>query len=145
MGVVCRSGRKLLLSSIGKTIHADGTPALWQATTGHLLGPDPADAAAGEAALLLMLSGQDHDYRALDTAVAHALAEQGWQDQHTGQQVTPDQTGRLLGDFRRRLRLLHLAIEQRFDEPLRLTDVGRAAAYAALRAQALRPRAYPHL
>lgn len=145
MGVVRRSGRKLLLSSIGKTLHAEGTPALWQATTGHLLGSDPADAGAGEVALLLLLSGRDYDYRALDTAVAHALAEQGWRDQHTGQQVTPDQTSRLLGDLRRRLSLLRLATERRFDEPLRLNDVGRAAAYAALRARALRPRAYPDL
>ncbi|MCM4084947.1 hypothetical protein [Paractinoplanes hotanensis] len=145
MGVVRRSGRKLLLSSIGKTVHAEGTPALWQATMTNLLGPDAADAAAGEVALLLMLSGQDHDYRALDTAVAHALAEQGWRDQHTGQPVTPDQTGRLLGDLRRQLRLLDLTTSPRFDEPLRLTDAGRLAAHAALRARALRPRAYPHL
>ncbi|WP_328459558.1 hypothetical protein OHA21_27415 [Actinoplanes sp. NBC_00393] len=143
MGVVRRSGRKLLLSSIGKTVLAGGTPALWQATMRGLLGSDAADAAAGEVALLLLLSGQDYDYRALDAAVAQALAEQGWRDQHTDQQVTPDQAGRLLGDLRRRLRLLGLAAEWRFDEPLRLTDAGRLAAHAALRARALRPRAHP--
>jgi hypothetical protein len=148
MGVVRRSGRKLLLSSIGKTLHACGTPALWQATMSNLLGSDAADAAdaaAGGVALLLLLSGQDYDYRALDTAVAHELAEQGWRDQHTGQQVTPDQAGRLLGGLRRRLRLLDLTAERRFDELLRPTDAGRLAAHAALRARALRPRAYPHL
>jgi hypothetical protein len=143
MGVVRRSGRKLLLSSTGKTIHAGGTPALWRAAMRNLLGSDAADAAAGEVALLL-LSGQDHDYRGLETAVAHELAEQGWRDQHTGQQVTPDQAGRLLGGLRRRLRLLGLTAERRFDEPLRLNDAGRLAAYAALRARALRPRAHQH-
>ena len=145
MGVVRRSGRKLLLTTTGKAVHAGSTPALWQATMSSLLGSDHAEATAGEVALLLLLSGQDYDYRALDTAVAHALVDQGWHDQHTGQQITPDQTGTLLGGLRRRLSLLHLATARHFDEPLQLNNAGRLAAHTALRARALRPRAYPHL
>ncbi|MEV0903105.1 hypothetical protein [Actinoplanes sp. NPDC049802] len=145
IGAVRRSGRRLLLSTTGKTAHAAGTPALWQATTSNLLGSDDAGAAAGEIALLLLLSGEDYDYRELNDAVAGALADQGWHDQRTGERITPDQTGTLLSDLRRRISLLHLDDdERRFDEPLRLNDTGRLAAHAALRARALWPRPYPY-
>ncbi len=144
MGVVRRSGRTLLLSTVGKAVHSGGTEALWQATMGNLLGVDHAEATASEVALLLLLSEQDYDYRSLNIAVAQALADQGWRDQRSGEPITPEQTGTLLSDLRRRLRLLHLAAEKHFGEPMRLNDAGRRAAQAALRGRALRPRAYPH-
>src|SRR5207253_1556240 len=57
MGVVRRSGRRLLLSTSGKAVHAGGTAALWRSTMDSLLGPGDADAAAGEIALMLLLTG----------------------------------------------------------------------------------------
>jgi hypothetical protein len=85
MGVVRRSGRRLLLSTVGKTVQTGGTAALWQATMDGLLGPGDADAAAGEIALMLMLTGHDLDYRDLNAAVADALAGEGWHGQASGQ------------------------------------------------------------
>ena len=145
MGAVRRSGRQLLLTTTGKAIHSGGTTTLWHATMASLLSSDHAQATASEIALLLLLSGQDYDHRALNTAVAHALADQGWHDQRTGKPITPDQTTTLLSDLRRRLSLLHLAAEKHFGEPLRLNNAGHTAAHTALRARALRPRAFPHL
>src|SRR5690606_447626 len=40
MGAVRRSGRKLLLTSIGKAMHAGDTTALWHATVANLGGTD---------------------------------------------------------------------------------------------------------
>lgn len=140
MSVVRRSGRRLLLSSTGKTVHAAGTDGLWQATMACLTGPGEAEAAAADVALMLLLTEGPLDYRALNTGVAQALADEGWHAHHTGEPIGPDQTGTLLGDLRRRLDLLDLADEERIVGPMRLNDAGRNAAHAALRARALRPR-----
>ncbi|MBM0239878.1 hypothetical protein JNW88_27180 [Micromonospora sp. ATA32] len=140
MAVVRRSSRQLLLSSAGRTVHAGGTTALWQATMGTLLGPSEAEAAAGEIALTLLLIGGPVDYRDLNTGVAQALAGEGWHGQRNREPITADQAARLLGDLRRRLRLLGLTTHERLGEPARLTPAGRAAAHTALRARALRPR-----
>lgn len=50
---------------------------------------------------------------------------------------------RLLGNLRRRLRLLGLTTQERLGQPTRLTPTGHAAAHTALRARALRPRQHP--
>jgi hypothetical protein len=99
MGVVRRSGRRLVLSTTGGSVHADGTPAVWRSTMDNLLGPEDAD--------------------------------------------TGDHTAGLLGNLRRRLRLLALTTQERLGQPARLTPTGHAAARTALRARALRPRSHP--
>lgn len=108
-----------------------------------LLGPGDAETAAAEIALMLLLTDHTLDYQAMNNAVAQALAEGGWHNQRTGKPITPDHTATILGDLRRRLRLLDLAAEKRLGQPLRLNDAGRHAAHAALRARALRPRTHP--
>jgi hypothetical protein len=143
MGVLRRSGRRLLLSSIGKTVHASGTTALWPATMGTLLGPSEAEAAAGEIALMLLLTDGPKDYRHLNTGVAEALAGEGWHGQRDDPPITTDQAAGLLGNLRRRLRLLGLTTQERLGEPTGLTPTGHAAAHTALRARALRPRQHP--
>jgi hypothetical protein len=143
MGVVRRSGRRLLLSSTGKTVHTAGTVALWQATMDTLLGPSDAEAAAGETALMLLLRDGPLDYQDLNTAVAEVLAGEGWHSQRTGAPITADRTGTLLGELRRRLRLLSLITQERLGQPTGFTGAGRAAAHTALRARALRPRSHP--
>lgn len=143
MGVLRRSGRRLLLSAAGKAVHGAGTDGLWQATMGALLGPDEAEAAAAEIALMLLATDGAMAYPDLNEAVAAALAGEGWRDQHDGQPITADQAARLLGALHRRLRLLDLTDREWFDAPIRLTDTGHAAAHTALRARALRPRSHP--
>ena len=144
MRVIRRSGRRLLLSSTGKTVHAAGTNGLWQATMACLTGPGEAEAAAAEVALILLLTDGPLDYRALNTAVAQALAHEGWHAQHTAEPIGPDQAGTLLGDLRRRIDLLNLADGERFIGPTRLNDAGHNAAHVALRSRALRPRTSHH-
>lgn len=126
--------RRLLLSTVGKTVHSGGTAALWQATMDALLSPGDADAAAGEVSLMLVLTGTDLDYRDLNAAVADALAGEGWHGQASGQPITGDQTAGLLGNLRRRLRLFGLTTQERLGQPSRLTPAGYAAAHTALRA-----------
>jgi len=142
-GVVRRSGRRLLLSTAGKTVHAGGTPTLWRSTMDNLLGPREAEQAAGEAALMLLLAGDDLGYRDMNEAVADVLAGEGWHRQSTGQPLTGDQAAGLLGTLRRRLRLLGLTTQDRLGQSARLTPIGYAAAHTAVRARALRPRAHP--
>jgi hypothetical protein len=142
MGIVRRSGRRLLLSTTGKAVHAGGVLALWQTTMDALLGPDAAGA-AGEVALMLLLTDGPLSYGDLNIAVAEVMAGEGWHGQRDGQPVTADQAARLLGALRRRLRLLRLTTQERVGEPTGLTVAGRAAAHTALRARALRPRSQP--
>jgi hypothetical protein len=143
IGVVRRSGRRLVLSTRGRTVHADGTPAIWGSTMDNLLGPGDGDTAAGEIALMLLLTGEDLDYRDLNDRVADVLAGEGWHRQSTGKPITGDHTAGLLGNLRRRLRLLGLTTQERLGQPARLTSTGHAAARTALRARALRPRTHP--
>jgi hypothetical protein len=134
MGVLRRSGRRLLLSSTGKAVHTGGTAALWQATTEALLGPGEAEAAAAETALMHLFIRGPTDYRDLNSAVADVLAGEGWHGQRDGIPVTAEQAAGLLGHLRRRLRLLGLTTQERLGEPTRLTPTGHAAVHTALRA-----------
>lgn len=140
MGVVRRAGRRLLLSRHGTALHTAGADELWQATMGCLLGPGEAETAAGEVALMLLLTGERLDYRAFNAAVAAALADSGWRDRHTGEPVGPEEASSLLAPLRRRLWVLDLQADRRLGEPASLTGAGHAAAHTALRARALRPR-----
>jgi hypothetical protein len=108
-----------------------------------LLCPGDAETAAGEIALMLLLRDRPLDYQDLNTAVAEVLAGEGWHSQRTGSPITADKAGGLLGELRRRLRLLGLATQERVGQPTGLTAAGQAAAHTALRARALRPRRHP--
>jgi len=144
MGAIRRSGRKLLLSTTGKAVHAGGTDRLWDATMSCLPGPGESEAAAAEIALMLLLGDHPMGYQDLNEAVAQALAEEGWRNQRTGQPTTEDQAASLLVELRRRLELLSLTIERRFDHPTQLNDAGRRAAQTVLRTRALRRGSHPH-
>jgi hypothetical protein len=140
MGALRRSGRKLLLTNLGKALRATDTTALWHTTAANLGDAETGADAASDVALLLPHTGDPYESTALDTAVTAVLVEQGWRNQTTGEPITQRQTGHLLGDLRRRLNLLGLSTEGWFQSPLRLTDTGRLAARSALRTRALRPR-----
>jgi len=140
MRLVRRSKRQLLLSTTGKLLHAADTEGLWTATMARLPGSSEAEVAGGEVALLLMLAGEQLTYDAMNVAVAAALAEGGWRDSQTGAPITPRAAGGLLGHVRGLIEVLNLATERYWNDPLRLSDAGRAAAHTALRSRALRAR-----
>lgn len=142
-GALRRSGRLLVLSRYGRELHRAATGDLWLATMAALPGPGEAAAAAAEAALVLVLAGRHVGDRAFEPAVARLLAEHGWRDRHTGQELTSDQAGRLTAPVRRRLWTLALVSPQPPAAPLCLTAAGLAAAHTALRARALRPCTHP--
>ncbi|MFC7482103.1 hypothetical protein ACFQX7_21650 [Luedemannella flava] len=87
-GAVRRVGRKLLLGTRGRALL--GNPlAQWQVATDHLLADAGFDAAAQEAALLLLLqAGGMVEMRELVTEVADVLAGSGWRDTGDGSPPT---------------------------------------------------------
>ncbi len=142
--LVRRSRQKLLLSTFGRSVHAAGTRGLWEATMTGLLGESDQEASAGEIALMLLLSNDEHTHQGLRTAVAEVLAEGGWRDAATNVPIDPDGASYLLGHVRRMLELFTLAAPLRWDSPVELNEAGRAAARGALRARALRARTNPY-
>jgi hypothetical protein len=94
-----------------------------------ILGPGAAEAAAGEIALMLLLTDGPSHYGDLNTAVAEALAGEGWHGQRDGNPLTADQAAGQLGD----LRLLGLTTQERLGAPTRLSPTGHAATHIALR------------
>jgi hypothetical protein len=139
LGVVRRSGQRLLLSPHGRVLRRAGTDDLWQAVMAALPGPRDGEAAAAEIALMLMLTGPPPD-RELDPTVARVLAEEGWRDRRTGRALAPEQATALLRPLRQRLQVFGLVSGRPPAGEARLDDAGRAAAHAALRTRALRPR-----
>lgn len=145
MGVVRRSGHRLLLTGAGQQLHEAGAEQLWRATMGSLLATGDAAAAAGELELLLLLE-QPRDYQAVTSTVAAGLTEEGWRERGSDTPISAHDSAPLLGELHRRLRLFDLLVRGRGAAGvlhLELTATGRAAALTALRARAVRPRRGP--
>ncbi|WP_169951192.1 hypothetical protein [Microbispora sp. H11081] len=142
LGAVRRSKRSLVLTPEGKRLAGADTATLWPAVTAALIPSDPAECAAAEVVLMLHLSEAPTGYFDRCAAVADAMAGEGWHSPATGTPIASDAVGWLMGAIHRRLDLLGMMHRRRGpDDPGdRLTDTGRAAARAALRARALRPR-----
>ncbi|MEU9890104.1 hypothetical protein [Sphaerisporangium sp. NPDC051011] len=141
LSAVRRSKRSLLLTPAGKKLAAADGSTLWTAVTSALIPADQAEGVAAEITLMLHLTGRV-GYREQCAAVAEAMAGEGWHSPSTGQPITGEDVGWLIGVVHRRLDLLGLLRRQRSLDEVgdRLTDAGRTAALAALRARALRPR-----
>lgn len=143
-GAVRRVGRKLLLGTRGRALL--GNPlAQWQTATDHLLAESGFDAAAQEAALLLLLqAGGMVEMRELITEVADVLAGSGWRDTGDGSPPDEQDVSRAVWAFVRRCELWSLVDSGRgpgWSTRLRLSPAGLLGGYAALRYQALRARA----
>ncbi|WP_344132145.1 hypothetical protein [Luedemannella flava] len=143
-GAVRRVGRKLLLGTRGRALL--GNPlAQWQVATDHLLADAGFDAAAQEAALLLLLqAGGMVEMRELVTEVADVLAGSGWRDTGDGSPPDDQDVSRAVWAFVRRCELWSLVDSGRgpgWSTRLRLSPAGKLGGYAALRHQALRARA----
>jgi hypothetical protein len=118
--------------------------AQWIVATTLLIDVADFDAAAQEAALMLLLQANGMvEVRDLIREVAEVLASSGWRD--TGNGAPPDErdVSRAVWGLVRRCELWSMVDEGRgpgFTARLRLSDVGRRGGYAALRSMALRPR-----
>ncbi len=141
MRLIRRSGKKLLLTTSGKSVHEGGTEALWNATVACLLGLADADAvvAASEISVMLMLSGERRGWLEMNAKVAEVMAEGNWHDSATGEPIDQGAASSLLSHLDQVLELFPFSSRPR-GEPRSLTDAGRSAARAALRARALSPR-----
>jgi hypothetical protein len=154
MGAIRRTGPTLVLTRIGRRMH-DDAQAFWQTGAAALVGTDPPDkpdfaVAVREAALLMLLVDGPANDDELSRRLAPLLQQHGWQARGTDTLADAAQTE--IHDFRHRLWAMDLLKDPRsLTRTLTLTEMGEAAALAALRTRALRPRhhvgcgcAHPH-
>ncbi len=149
-----RMGRTLSITTRGRRLLAD-PEALWNAATTALITPAPDehdfDLSAREIALMLLADGHPVGHDDLRAKVTEILGDDGWHHRPAGTPPTPPDlddlsVARALTELRRRLDALNFrVIPPHGNAPDQLTDTGRAAALAALRTQALRPRQYVNL
>jgi hypothetical protein len=142
-GALRRVGRRMLLGTRGRALLGDPL-AQWQTATAHLLAEAGFDAAAQEAALMLLLrAGGMVEMRQLVTEVADVLAGSGWRDTGDGSPPDDQDVSRAVWALVRRCELWSLVDSGRgpgWTTRLRLSPAGHLGGYAALRHQALRPR-----
>ena len=140
MGAVRRTGRRLVLTPLGRRLSAE--PAdLWAAAVGCLIGDDDTlGAATTEAAMVVLVDGRQIGREELTRRVSTVLAGEGWRDPTTGRPPSGPAVRTALADLWRTLRALGLLADDHWLRPLRLSPIGQAAAVAALRARATRPR-----
>jgi hypothetical protein len=142
-GALRRVGRKLLLGTRGRALLGDPI-AQWETATNHLLAEAGFDAAAQEAALMLLLqAGGMVEMRELVTEVADVLGGSGWRDTGDGSPPDEQDVSRAVWAFVRRCELWSLVDSGRgpgWSTRLRLSPAGHLGGYAALRHQALRAR-----
>ncbi|GII52878.1 hypothetical protein Pth03_12670 [Planotetraspora thailandica] len=144
LGALSRTGKRLELTAVGHALLAD--PAtLWREATATLLlparGEHDFEISIRESALMLLIDNGPLPYPELSERVADVVNGEGWRTTEGGQVNTADLAAPL-GELQRRLDALGLRVDCAWGSPWRLTDIGRSAALAALRARALRPRQY---
>jgi hypothetical protein len=143
-----RTGRTLTITATGRRLLGDGE-RLWEAAASALVTPARGEhefeVSTREIALMILAEGRPVGGDELRTRVAEVLTEDGWL-RHAAPGVDSLHVGRSLAELRRRLDAFGLrVIPDRWNGPDHLTPIGQAAALAALRAQALRPRQYVSL
>lgn len=145
LGALRRTGRRLVLTRKGRKLLAN-PEALWS-TMGRVLltfarrrVDHRFEVCARESALMLVADGP-MEADELYAQVAAVLSDEGWRTSE-GTAVTHIEVARPLNELRLRLDALRLRTDPKWNASWRLTPVGRAAALAALRAYALRPRRY---
>lgn len=144
LGLTRRSGRKLALTTKGRSLLGD-PERLWRAAA-HAIVPDhPFGRATGEVALALLATVDSIGRAELNTSVAEVVREEGWRDQRTHEPVDERSISRSMHEtinLLRALNLLSIGGEWR-DRRYGLTDVGRATALEALHHAATGPRSSP--
>ncbi|GLW12720.1 hypothetical protein Misp01_78480 [Microtetraspora sp. NBRC 13810] len=153
MGALRRTGRRLLLTAEGTELMGD-PGRMWDAVAAALLAPAEGErdfeVSAREAALLILADGATVTVTGLRERVAEVVTGEGWRSATAPATATArgDELDVPLTGLLRRLTAFGLGpvMELDAEEPsIRLTANGRAAALAALRAHALRPRKYVSL
>ncbi|WP_424536366.1 hypothetical protein ACOZ38_41705 [Sphaerisporangium viridialbum] len=143
MRAVQRTGRRLLITATGRRLLAD-PEAMWQAASSALLTPAPGERememSVREVGLMLLTDGKEVPCGSLAERVTEVVVGEGWRT------ATPADVVRPLVELRHRLEAFDLCVSPAPSPdalaPAELTPAGRAAALAALRGQALRPRQY---
>ncbi|MEU6999661.1 hypothetical protein [Nonomuraea sp. NPDC046570] len=140
LGALYRDGSRLLLTDAGRRLFGS-RELLWESVTSLLLarGEHEFEASAREAALMLLADGDTLRVQALSVRVSQVIGGEGWHPVTGLEDVT-----RTLTALVHRLSALDLLALDDHD-PVRLSPTGQAAALAALRAHALRPRQYVSL
>jgi hypothetical protein len=139
LGATRRRGRRLLLTTRGRQLLDADTPTLWAAVTAALIPTEPAEAAAAEIMLMLLVTGPPPRYDS--PTVADALTGEGWTTD--AGPLTRDRTGWLTGPLFGRLDFLGLQDKPTLTGRSPLTPAGHAAALNALRHRAHAPRQHP--
>ena len=140
LGATRRRGRRLLLTTRGQQLLTADTPTLWDAVTGTLIPTEPAQAAAAEILLMLLVTNQAPAYGS--PVIADILTGEGWRTAGGGP-LTADGTGWLTGTMTGRLESLNLTERPNLTTRSALTSTGRIAAINALRQLAHQPRNRP--
>jgi hypothetical protein len=141
-----RRSRRLEATTRGRKLSAD-PPSLLQTLATEILAGDSFRAACAELAVPLLLTGFITDYtKQLAELIQPAIAAEGWQ--HDGESPSVRDVSWAIADFLRPAQAVGL-IKREHDwlslrEPLLLTESGRAALIAALRARAFAPRKGPY-
>jgi hypothetical protein len=144
LGVVRRSGRRLVATRAGRSLAGDAE-ALWRAVAQRLGNGDDFGAIVTELTLALLLDAGEILEAELVERVRAAVVGEGWHDRATGEPPDPQAVQRQLADPRRLLGVLGLSREggDWRARTVALTGVGRATALEALRARASGPRPDP--
>lgn len=151
LGALRRTGSKLVLTAEGRRL-LDDPEAMWDAATNALAAPehggDEFDSTMHEVALMILAEGRPLRQGELTARLAEVAAvderrPSGAPDPAgpVGSAAHAPQASRLLARLRRRLDAFGLRVRPRSGSE-QLTPAGQAAALAALRAHALRPRQY---
>jgi hypothetical protein len=140
MAAVRRTGRRLVATPLGRRLAANPDD-LWTAAVTCLIGgEDSLGAAVREAALAILADGRQVGREELARRVAAVLTGEGWRDPATGGRPSGPAVRTALAELWRSLRALGLTSDDQWLRPLRLSPIGQAAAVAALRSRATRPR-----
>jgi hypothetical protein len=144
LGALERTGRRLGRTPDGDALLADRT-RLWEAATATLLTPGAGEhdfeVSVREAALMLLADGTPLRTDDLRRRVAEVVNGEGWRNAFGGPVSSLD-LAVPLAELQRRLDAFNLRVSCARKAPWQLSATGQAAALAALRAQALRPRQY---
>jgi hypothetical protein len=145
--LVRRAGRRVVVTARGHRLQED-PPALLEALAQELLAGGSFRAACAELAVALMLDGVAADYGdALAETIQPAIAAEGWQSD--GESPGVRDVGWAVAEFLRPAEAIGiLSRGERGSRPSRdpfmLTDPGRSALIAGLRARAFAPATGPY-
>ncbi len=138
--LVRRSGKKLLLTTKGRSLLAD-PDGLWRAAAHAILPAHSFDKATGEIALAVLGSTDTVGYQELNEMVAEVIREEGWRDERSHETPDGHQISISMHETTNLLRALALTVGGDWrDRRSGLTEIGTATALEALHHAATGPQ-----